>query len=270
MIVTTAAGAEVTQRWRDQRGVYRPARETIRTSDYEVVRVRTLGPLKAFIIQHHYAGSNSQITRAFELRGPGGALVGAATFGEVPRLVTPYAGGARAGWLCLTRLVLLDEVAANAESWAVAQCFHELRREGFVGVVSYADPVPRIAATGEVIMPGHAGTIYAALNGVYLGRSKSETKWILPDGRLFESRCEQKVKTGDQGANYSGDMLVVNGARPRRRSEDPGAWARRWRKRLCRPLHHTGNHKYQWALDKALRRHLVQMAPYPKVILASA
>lgn len=268
MIVTTATGAEVTQRWRDQRGVYRPARETIRTSDHDVVRVRKLGELKAFILQHHYAGSNSQITRAFELRGPGGALVGTATFGEVPRLFTPYAGGARAGWLCLTRLVLLDEVLANAESWMVARCFHELRQEGFVGVVSYADPVPRVSTTGEVILRGHVGTTYAALNGVYLGRSKSETKWLLPDGRLFESRCEQKVKTGDQGANYSGDILLANGAGPRRRGESTGAWARRWRERLCVPLHHSGCHKYQWALDKALRRHLVQAAPYPKIVVA--
>lgn len=261
---------EVVQRWRDRRGLYRPAREVIRTADFDVVRVRQVAPLKAFIIQHHYAGSNSQITRAFELRGTAGRLVGCATFGEVARQFTPYDSGSPDGWLCLTRLVLLDEVAANGESWMVARCFDELRREGFAGVVSYSDPVPRVAMTGDVVLRGHVGTVYAALNGIYLGRTKPETKWLLPDGSVFESRAAQKIATADKGAGYGERILVAHGATPLRRGEDAAAWVRRWRERLCRPLYHSGNHRYQWALDKRLRRHLVQTAPYPKLVVTDA
>jgi hypothetical protein len=35
-------------------------------------------------------------------------------------------------------------------------------------------------------------------------------------------------------------------------------------KRLCRPIFHSGNHRYLFALDGRLRRHLPKGLPYPK------
>lgn len=70
----------------------------------------------------------------------------------------------------LSRFVLLDEVPANAESWFLARCFGELRDAGVRGVVSFADPVPRRAADGTVLAPGHVGIIYQAAGAAYAGR----------------------------------------------------------------------------------------------------
>src|SRR5690606_8351510 len=80
----------------------------------------------------------------------------------------------------LGRLVLLDEVPANGESWFLAQCFGSLRAEGFRSVVSFSDPVPRTTADGEPRFTGHVGTIYQASNAIYMGRSKAEKKFLLP------------------------------------------------------------------------------------------
>ena len=54
----------------------------------------------------------------------------------------------------LGRLVLLDEVPGNGESWFIARCFELLRREGIVGVLSFSDPVPRTTADGRKVLPG--------------------------------------------------------------------------------------------------------------------
>jgi hypothetical protein len=259
----------VVQRWKDRRGIYRPAGEVVDTRRFEVVQAMAWRPIRGFIVDNHYAGTFAQCSRGFELRGPQGALVGAATLGVVSRTYQPHFGEKKA-WLCLTRFVLADEVPANAETWMLARIFELLREDGFVGVVSYSDPVPRPAADGGVVFAGHVGTIYQAHNGVYTGRSKPETKWLLPDGTVFESRAGNKVKAGDQGREYAERTLVRFGAPPLRRREDPRAWVDEWKRRLCRPLKHTGNFRYLWALGRRDRRHLPASLPYPKFDLRTA
>src|SRR5262245_917910 len=44
-------------------------------------------------------------------------------------------------------------------------------RHGVRGVVSLSDPVPRRTVAGELVFPGHVGTIYQASNAAYLGRT---------------------------------------------------------------------------------------------------
>lgn len=66
----------------------------------------------------------------------------------------------------LGRLLLLDDVPGNGESWFVAECLRRLRKAGLAGVVSFADPAPRFGKDGTVITPGHLGTVYQALNAV--------------------------------------------------------------------------------------------------------
>lgn len=210
--------------------------------------------MKAFVVAHHYAARAGSIVRGFEVHW-GGRLAG--------QFRPPM--GSAAEWLTLGRFVLLDEVGGNAETIVLGVCFRALRLDGFLGVVSFSDPHRRVALDGRVILPGHVGTIYQAHNGVYTGRSKSETKQLLPDGTLFESRAAQKVRTGDQGHAYSRRILEANGAEPLRAGEDAGAWVARWRAALCRPFLHRGNHRYLWAVDKRARRHLPPSLPYPKL-----
>lgn len=69
----------------------------------------------------------------------------------------------------LGRFVLLDEIPANAESWMLARTFRALRDHGVRGVVSFADPMPRLSAAGMVVA-GHVGTIYQASGALYTGR----------------------------------------------------------------------------------------------------
>lgn len=45
----------VTQRWRDQRGSYRPAGEVIRPAEFEVAAIADDATAKAFVTRHHYS-----------------------------------------------------------------------------------------------------------------------------------------------------------------------------------------------------------------------
>ena len=45
------------QRWRGGRDSYRPAGETIRTSDFEVAAFPEDAVAKRFVLRHHYSGS---------------------------------------------------------------------------------------------------------------------------------------------------------------------------------------------------------------------
>lgn len=150
----------VVQRWRERRDLYRPAGETIVTAHYEVAAIPDDTTAKAFVEQHHYSGSYVAARRRFGLYW-GGLLVGVAVF-SVPmqaavldRLPCPRAASVELG-----RLVLLDRVPANGETFFLARAFDQLRREGFEGVVSFSDPMPRTRADGTTSFTGHVGTVY--------------------------------------------------------------------------------------------------------------
>src|SRR5206468_753503 len=107
-----------------------------------------------------------------------GTLAGVALFGppasaNAHRAVFPTLASAEG--LTLGRLVLLDEVPANGESWFVARCFERLRDRGVVAVESCADPEPRTDAAGERVFRGHLGVVYQATNGRYRGRTRPST-----------------------------------------------------------------------------------------------
>jgi len=146
----------------------------------------------------------------------------------------------------------------------LARCFAVLRSEGFAGVVSYSDPVPRLDGQGRAAFRGHIGTIYQAHNAVFTGRSKPETKWLLPDGGVFESRAANKVTAGDTGRAYAERGLVHFGASPLEPGEDAAAWLAKWRQAICRPIKHAGNLRYLWSLNHRDRRYLPPGLPYPR------
>ena len=257
----------VTQRWRDGRDSYRPARETIRTADYAVASIPDDKTAKSFIQAHHYSGTFPAARQRFGLFRAN-ELVGVAVYSVPanPRCldVLPCE---RAAAVELGRFVLLDDVLANAETWFLGQCHALLVREGVRGVVSFSDPVARTTADGVLRFRGHIGTIYQAHNAVYLGRSRAETRRLLPDGTLLHGRGLAKIRKRDRGHRYAAAALERYGADPLRDDEDARAWVQRWVGALTRPLRHVGNHKYGWGLTRVEKKHMPVSLPFPKVVI---
>lgn len=261
---------QVCQRWNRRRDSYRPAREVFDPRAHEV-EVLSFADAKAFVTDHHYSGTYPADRFRYGLRDRSGALVGVAVFAVPvqPRSLDVLACD-RSEAVVLSRFVLLDHVLANAESWLIARCFKQLGRSGIEGVVSFSDPLRRTSAQGEIVMPGHVGTIYQATNATYVGTSKAERRQMLPDGRLVDPRALAKIRRLDQGWRYAADQLVAHGASPLEEgvdTDEAAAWVRRWVERLCRVVRHPGNHKYAWMLDRRRRRHLPASLPYPKLTL---
>lgn len=259
----------VCQRWRDHRSSYRPAGEPIQTRRYEVEAMGDDGEARRFVEQHHYSGSYPAARRRFGL-WRGVTLVGVAVFSVPisPAVITSALD--LVDWreaVELGRLVLLDDVPANGESWFIAQCFRALRREGFAGVVSFSDPLPRRDASGRAVFRGHVGTIYQASNARYVGQATPRTLRLLPTGEVFSSRAAQKIRARDRGCRYAAEQLAAAGADPLTDDEDARAWLRRWLPAVTRTVRHPGNHKYAWSFGRR-KPFAAPAQPYPKRIAA--
>lgn len=261
---------DLVQRWRDRGHTFRPAGEVIRTSDFDVSAISDDVTARSFVEAHHYSRSFPAARWRFGLYRRG-ELAGVAVF-SVPMqdaVITSCLPGSPRDSAELGRFVLLDDVAGNGETWFLARCFEELRRDGLVGVVSFSDPVPRTCADGHRVFVGHVGTIYQAFNGVYLGRARPSTLRLLPDGSALSNRAQSKIRRRERGWRYSAAILERFGAAPLGEREDAATWLDMWRARLTRTLRHGGNHKYVWAVDRRARRHLPEGRPYPKQVAAN-
>lgn len=258
------------QRWRDRRGVYRPAGEPIRTVNFEVAPIATDREARAFVERHHYSASYPAARARYGLHCRG-EIVGVAVLSHpaseaalAAALPLPCDRLAKAE---LGRLVLLDDVPANGESWFMARVFELARRDGFEAIVSHSDPEPRLTAAGGLVFPGHVGTVYQALNATYCGRTASRTWRLLPDGSVLSARAISKLRLQDKGWRYVVELLLEHGA-----SAPHGDW-RQWVtqavEQVSRTFRHRGNHRYVWALDKRLRHHLPEGQAYPKLLEAA-
>lgn len=253
------------QRFTERRESRRPAGELIRTAEYDV-DVIAPGIAKAFVVQHHYAGTCGPTAHPFGLYRRG-SLVGVACFGPAASSAAHAAVfptlDARRG-TTLSRFVLLDEVPGNGESWFIARCFELLRECGVVGVETCADPVR-----------GHVGTIYQVMNARYVGRTGARTQRVFDDGEVFSARAASKVRSGDRGRAYSIAQLVRRGA-PRPESEDPRElrrWLATWLRALTRPVRHPGCFRYLWCLDRRRARDVLgrhAALAYPKLVREAA
>lgn len=249
------------QRWRDRRDSYRPIGEPIRTADYDVGELPDVTRVRTFVERHHYSKSlPSSVFRAGLFRH--GELVGVANFS------TEWAAVLRASKLpaeslTLGRFVLLDDVPANGETWFLARAFELLRAEGLAAVMSFSDPMPRATADGRRVFAGHIGNIYQAFNARYRGRSARSTKYLLPDGTLFENRCTGKVRAGERGFRYARQLLERVGAAAYD-GGDRTAWLHGALDQVARRVRHPGNHRYVWPLNRRVARHLPEGLPYPK------
>ena len=262
-----------TQRWRDHRASYRPAGEPIDPTRYEVAPILDDTTAKGFVTSHHYSGSYPAARERFGLYRQG-ELEGVAVFSHpmqgrvLDLLPCPHAQAVELG-----RFVLLDAVPANGESWFLARCFEHLVRDGYSGVVSFADPVPRVGQNGLKVSPGHVGTVYQASNATYTGRSTARTLTLLADGSVFSDRAASKIRRKEKGWKYAIEQLIHQGARPPGSGEDLQVWLREVKGQIGRSIRHPGNHRYLWGLDRGTKRHLeghlrargVQRLPYPKI-----
>jgi len=259
------------QRWRDRRTFFRRSGEVF---DAKLASVQPIdeATAKAFVVRHHYAASYpaARFRAGLFLRHLGvERLAGVAVF-SVPmnqRTIPCYFDGlhANAG-VELGRLVLLDDVAANAESWFCARAFRLVRAAlGVDGVVSYSDPVERCTATGQTIKPGHVGTVYQALNAKYRGRASAETLTMTATGRVVSRRTLSKIKNDESGAGYAYAQLRELGAPERLPFESgPDYVARALSSEGFRRVRHPGNFCYTWWLGDARKAPAATSLPYPK------
>lgn len=245
------------QRWRNGRSSYRPAGEVFDTSRASIELVDE-ATAKAFVEQHHYSRSMPAArlrVGVFVKPAFGEAFLGGVMVFSVPMtqrvipstLKVPAEQGVELG-----RMVLLDSLASNAETFSLGKAFKLLRRTlpEVRGVVAYCDPLERRDADGTLTKRGHTGTIYRAHNAVALGRGSARTLWLLPDGRVASERAMSKLRAGDTGHEYAERMLRDAGA-PRRETAEAGAeWILRLKKDgFLRRLAHPGNFRFAWRLD---------------------
>ena len=251
-------------RWRERRHRHRPAGEPFDPNRHgiEITLERHARP---FVERQHYSGTYVAARLAVGLyRCPrvyrpgalwGAELVGVCVFGVPAQaaVIARYAPGRAAHeGVELARLVLLDHVEGNAESWFVRRALDMLQTAlpEVRAVVSYSDPVRRRRADGTTVLPGHIGTVYKSLGARYFGRGKAKLLKLGPDGRAVSERALSKIRLDEVGARYAEQALVELGA-PRRRPGEagPAYVTRALEEGPFHGVRHPGNHAYGWALD---------------------
>jgi hypothetical protein len=269
------------QRWRDRQHSWRrPEDGGFDARRYWVTDLPD-PQAKAFVTGHHYSGSyvSARLRWGMWEATPAGPLLVGVAVASVPTSravligtfpgLEPYTESLELG-----RFVLLDRVPANGESWFYAEVRRLAYAAGLRGIVSFSDPVPRRAADGTQVMPGHVGVIYQASGGLYCGRSTAHTEALMPDGRIFPARAAQKIRAREQGHAYAQAQLVAYGARPMQPGERPAAWlAEALNTAGARKHRHPGKHRYAFPLGPNARtRALVAIGhptgPYPKAAQA--
>lgn len=255
----------VTQRWTAEgKPVYRPLRDYFNPRNYtvEAIDERTA---KDFIVKFHYSKCVPAARRRFGLFEKD-KIVGCAIFSHPmsEKVITNVFGCEKANsGLELGRLCLTDDVLSNGESYFVAECHRRLKKEGFVGVVSFSDDTPRHSSDGTITHFGHVGTVFQALNASFLNRSTPSKLYLLPDGTNLSIRTISKIRSGESGCQYGSKLLEKFGAETY--PEEPEArrdWLKLWLPRLTRRINHPGNLRYGWSFcDKVKLKSL----PYPKI-----
>lgn len=249
------------QRWRERRALWTDDDTVIDPRAYSV-DVIAHDAASAFISSHHYLPNYPAAQVAVGLFGPGGTLVGVAVFARpaVEAVITAHTGFENAAkGTVLARLLLLDDVPQNGESFFVARAFDMLRRErpAIEAVVSYSDP-----------QAGHIGRVYAALSGAHRGVTKPRTVLRL-NGTTVSGRTLSKIRTGERGATGGVEQLVRLGAPRPRLHETPATWlARLQRERILLRHRQDGLYAYCFELTRNARRQGRDLPrlPYPKVL----
>ncbi|MEU9744804.1 hypothetical protein [Streptomyces niveus] len=259
-----------------------------RRERYEVVPIDE-ETARRYVTDHHYLSGWPAAIHRFGLLdtraepGPGDltveglALVGVTVLASpmnekvltrcFPRLV-PYAESAE-----LARLVVGASVPANGETFFVARAMRLAAESGIRGLVSFADPVPRLRTTGKGVVigsPGHLGIVYQALGARFSGRGTARTLCLLPDGSVLTARSKSKVTGREVGSRGVIRRLHLLGARLPREDEDPGLWLTEVLTLMgARSARHPGNLRYLLAAGRTRTERArtvfgMPALPYPK------
>lgn len=233
---------------------------------YEVAEIADDTTARTFVTEHHYSGTYVAAWRRFGLFERG-ELVGVCVYSvpSRPEVLRPFPTNAAAE---LGRLVLLDRVPFNAETFLVSRAADALRGDGVGGFVMFSDPFARETADGRRVFAGHRGIVYQALRACFLGQSHADTVHLLPDGRLFARRAISKIRLREQGWRYAVEALVTAGARPPFHTGTAAAlaeWLDAELPRVARKIRHPGNFKYAFALSAAAANDLPASLPYPRL-----
>jgi hypothetical protein len=264
------ARLEAAQRWAEHRAIFLGPEDLFQPHRYAVEPISRI-QAKAFITGHHYLGTFATSlvpVGLWESRAPyPPELVGVAVFGIPAREgIAKYTVGTfdNAMGVELNRFVLRHEVPYHAETWFLKRAFRWVTRERpeVRVVLSFSDPVPRTTLSGQVVMPGHIGTIYQAFNGIYVGRTRRDYEWQDLQGRTIGGRLLSKITRGQIGEVYAAERLIAAGAPQRRWNEDPAAWTERaLQQGPFRRVAHPGKHIYLWAIGRRKHEALRTLPP---------
>lgn len=266
----------VSKRWRDRAERWVTPGALFDPSRYGVdaVRRRDYAP---FVANHHYSGSCTQGAWAYGLYratardvGLGGVAVFNRSTSE--RVLPSHTGFDAAEDTELGRLVLLDDVPYNGESFFLARALRLLRAEapGLRVVVSFAGPMERRdPVSGALCKAAHWGVVYQASNAYHTKRTHPRVVYLGRDGHAYSDRKFRKIRNGTQGWRYAERDLVALGARPRQPGEDPSAWLDEVLAiGVLTGVKHPGTLGYAFGLDRdACRRieaHVGGRKPYPR------
>lgn len=238
--------------------------------DYTVVPLNWKTAVE-FVQRHHYSGSYAMSKLRYGMvRRADDQLVGVGIFGTPQSdevLTNPLPTLDRTTAAEWNRLVLLDEVEANAESWFGRRALRDARKQGVKAVVTFADPVPR----PDVGMPGHAGILYQAAGFDYLDRATSGDLLVLPTGVVLTRRTVQKIRAWERGSGGVVRRFVDAGAP----EPLPGECGKQYLRRAVaavqpRIVAHPGNHRFVLRLGKPREQRRIpygegfEALPYPK------
>lgn len=250
------------QRWRERRQRFVPNSTVIDPREFAVDVLPRPAEVKAFLARHHYLGTLPVARLAVGLFRNGAAgrseLAGVSVFSVPmnPASVRLHAGldEARAG-VDLGRLVLLDDVAANGETFFIRRSFRLLRQTlpEVEAVIAYSDPMPRPGPHGT-FLGGHVGLAYQAANAAaFRGRRPPRIEHFTPDGATFSARNVSKIRSGDNGWQYAVYELIRRGA-PAPPTDDLRAWyADLIARGFIRKRRHPGVYAYSFALTQRAR-----------------
>ena len=265
------------QRWREGRARWRAKCPLFDPAGYEVVRIdRAL--CASFVGDHHYSASFPVARLCYGLLGPEMGLLMSERLCGVAALTVPVNDASLTNAFPdlvpnvsaaeLGRLVLLDRLAYNAESWFLRRVFGMARQDGVRGLVAFSDPVPRFDSAGACILPGHVGQVYQSTNALYAGRSTAQTKVILCDGTELSGRTISKIRDKERGHAAAVERLTGLGVRRPTEKENMVAWLEEAIRAIGRRVRHPGCHRYLFPLgskaERAQLRIALPMYSYPR------
>ncbi len=249
------------QRWRERRALWATDFRIINPKAYSVDIIYHV-VARAFIAEHHYLPTYPAAQVAVGLFGRCARLEGVAVF-AVPAtdaVITRHTGFTDPAKGCvLARLILLDSVPQNGESFFCARAFRLLRhtRPSIEAVVSYSDPGA-----------GHIGRVYAALSGAHRGTTRPRAV-LRANGRTISDRTLSKIRGRERGMDGAIEQIVALGLPGPGPRENPAGWLERLQADGLLARHRQpGLFTYCFELTRDARRlgrHLPRL-PYPKVL----